>query len=224
MRNSVNSLNSDFSNRSGMKKRIIMAAGGTLAGAIVSAGAGNSVPFTAVCSLVLGMTCFFLPVLLEKKKKKKELKLYEIDMADYLISVSLLLSSGVTLWDALRRGLIGADLKKPLYRDLARLFEGLDSGRYESPVEAFEEFAAACGSPAVSTLTAVIVQNYRKGSGEIAQLFGELSITSRNNRKYICMKLADEASTLLLIPSTMVLIAIVALLLTPAVVLLMGAA
>ena len=213
-----------FDKKIDKKKRMMLFAAGLILGLGISLAAGNSVVFSAVCSIAMGTGGFFLPVLLDKKRKKKEMKLYEIDMSDYLISVSLLLSSGITLWDALRRGITGADLKKPLYRDLAKLFDGLDMGKFESPVEAFEEFAAKCGSPAVSTLTAVIVQNYRKGSGEIAELFGELAVSSRNNRKYICMKLADEATTLLLIPSTMVLIALVILLLTPAVVALTGIA
>ena len=197
---------------------ILFASGGFA----VSLAAGNSFVFSAGCCLILGSIGFFVPPLMEKRRKKKELKMYEIDMADYLIGVTLLLSSGLTLGDSLRRALTGADLKKPLYRDIAGLFDGIEIGKYGSVVDAFESFASECGSPSVSTLTAVIVQNYKKGSGEIAELFYELSMSARNSRKYLCMKLADEASTLLLIPSTMVLIALVALLLTPAVITLMG--
>ncbi|MBO4326539.1 MAG: hypothetical protein J5950_04645 [Clostridia bacterium] len=204
------------------RKRLLYAVFGALIGAAISSLAGNSTAFTAVCALAAGTAGLFLPPALIRRKHKKDLKLYEIDMADYLIGVSLLLSSGLTLWDSLRRGLYGMNLKKPLYRDLSKLFDGIDMGKYESPVEAFEEFAAWCGSPAVSTLTAVIVQNYKKGSGEVAALLSELSVTARNNRKYICMKLADEATTLLIIPSAMILIALVALLLTPAIVTLAG--
>lgn len=204
------------------KKRLAFAAAGLMAGAILSSLGGNGTLFTAAVSLTGAAAGFFIEPALKRRKKKKELKMYEMDMADYLIGVSLLLSSGLTLWDSLRRGLSGADPKRPLFRDLIKLFEGVDAGRYRSPVEAFERFASECGSPQVSTLTQVIVQNYKKGSGEIAALFGELSVSARNNRKYICMKLADEATTLLLIPSAMVLIALIALLLTPAVLTLAG--
>ena len=202
-------------------KRFFFMIGLATAGFAVSLAAGNSVLFSAGCCVILGVIGFFAPSFMEKRRKKKKLRMYEIDMADYLIGVTLLLSSGLTLGDSLRRALTGADIKKPLYRDIARLFDGIDAGKYGSLVDAFESFASGCGSPSVSTLTAVIVQNYKKGSGEIAELFYELSMSARNSRKYMCMKLADEASTLLLIPSTMVLIALVMLLLTPAVMTLM---
>ena len=204
------------------RKRTIYMICFAAAGYALSYAAGNTRLFSAVCGIALGAAGFFAPVFIERRRKKKELRMYEIDMADYLIGVTLLLSSGLTLWDSLNRGLTGADLKKPLYRDIALLFDGIENGKYESPVEAFETFASVRGSPSVSTLTAVIVQNYKKGSGEIAELFYELSMSARSNRKYLCMKLADEASTLLLIPSALVLIALVALLLTPALITLMS--
>jgi Flp pilus assembly protein TadB len=199
------------------KKSIFMTITGFAAGFALSLAAGNSVLFSVCCAIAFAAVFRFLPVFAEKRKKKKELKLYEIDMADYLIGVSLLMSSGMTVWESLRRALAGADLGRPLYRDIEMLFEGIDAGKYGDPVEAFEELASECGSPAVSTLTAAIVQNYKKGSGEIAALLRDLSLTARNNRKYICMKLADEATTLLLIPSTLILVALIVLLVAPAV-------
>ena len=203
------------------RKGILMLIAGFAAGLALSLAAGNSFVFSVCCAMAFAAVFRYIPVFAEKRKKKRELKMYEIDMADYLIGVSLLMSSGMTVWESLRRALAGADLSKPLYRDIDLLFEGIDAGKYGDPVEAFEELASECGSPAVSTLTAAIVQNYKKGSGEIAALLRDLSLTARNNRKYICMKLADEATTLLLIPSTLILIALIVLLVAPAVMTLM---
>ena len=203
------------------RKGNLMLIAGFCSGLALSLAAGNSFVFSVCCAMAFAAVFRYIPVFAEKRKKKRELKMYEIDMADYLIGVSLLMSSGMTVWESLRRALAGADLSKPLYRDIDMLFEGIDAGKYGDPVEAFEELASECGSPAVSTLTAAIVQNYKKGSGEIAALLRDLSLTARNNRKYICMKLADEATTLLLIPSTLILIALIVLLVAPAVMTLM---
>ena len=145
-----------------------------------------------------------------------EMDMYEIDMADYLTGVALLLYAGLNLWDSMRRALQGSDIRRPLYRDLGLMFDGIDNGKYDSPVDAVEQLATERGSPAMSMLAGAVVQNYKKGAGEIAALFQELSVTARSNRKYLCMKLADEATTLLLLPSAIVLIALIALLLTPA--------
>ncbi|MBO5077215.1 MAG: type II secretion system F family protein [Clostridia bacterium] len=186
-------------------------------GAVAAAlSAGNDISFSAICGLICGVLGYLLYRLAQKRKFKKEADMFEIDMADYLTGVALLLSAGLNLWDSMRRALQGGDVRRPLYRDLTRMFDGIDNGKYESPVSAIEQLATERGSPAISMLAGVVVQNYKKGAGEIAELFRELSVTARNNRKYLCMKLADEATTLLLIPSAIILIALIALLLTPA--------
>ena len=57
----------------------------------------------------------------------------------------------------------------------------------------------------------------RKGSGEISNLFTTQAQLYRNERRRIAGKLADEAATLLLIPSTLVLLALIVMLLAPAI-------
>ena len=51
MRNNVSNI---INRRADLKKRILIAAGGVLTGFCVSAGAGNSMPFSVVCAAVLG--------------------------------------------------------------------------------------------------------------------------------------------------------------------------
>ena len=200
-----------------IKKQLIISMAAGLCGAFTAALSGNTLLFSALCGLGCAALGFIMYYLAQKRRHKKEADMYEIDMADYLTGVALLLSSGLNLWDSMRRAVNGGDLKRPLYRDLSLMFDGIDNGKYDSPVNAIEQLANEHGSPAISMLAGVVVQNYKKGAGEIAELFMDLSVTARNNRKYLCMKLADEASTLLLIPSGIVLVALIALLLTPAV-------
>ena len=83
-------------------KRFFFMIGLATAGFAVSLAAGNSVLFSAGCCVILGVIGFFATSFMEKRRKKKELRMYEIDMADYLIGVTLLLSSGLTLGDSLR--------------------------------------------------------------------------------------------------------------------------
>ena len=161
---------------------------------------GNGIPVCAAAAIggaVLGI-CF--PELRAHHLRKKERQLYDLDMADYLTTVSLLLSSGLTIWDALRRALRDSNLKRPLYRDIRSVFEQYDSGRSTDLVDAFERMALACRVPSVSTFVCTVVQNYKKGSDEAAELFMDLARTCRNERRLIASRLADEATTLLLIP------------------------
>ena len=71
-------------------------------------------------------------------------------------------------------------------------------------------------SAVLSNFCITIVQNMRKGSAEISDLFTMQAQLYRNERRRIAGKLADEAATLLLIPSTLVLVALIIMLLAPA--------
>lgn len=178
---------------------------------------GNSWIFCLLMATGGGLSGFFLPFLWALRVRKKETRMITMDMADYLTSVSLLMTAGLTLWDALRRGLWGCNLRRPLFREISVAFDAYDQGNTLDQVEAFEEMAMRCRIPVVSTFVCALVQNYKKGSGEIAPLFMELAGTCRNERRTLASKLADEATTLLLIPSTLALIVMVLVLTAPAI-------
>jgi len=199
------------------KNKILCLLAGVLAGVLLGFAGRNTAIVTILISIVLGVFGFFLPDISTRIKRNKESRMYDIDMADYLTNVAMLLTSGLTLWESLKRGTDGTDIKRPLYRELHKAFEKLDKGVVTDPVTAFEQMAAEVGVPSVSMLAGVVAQNYRKGAGEVAMLMQDFAVSSRANRKNVCMKLADEATTLLLIPSTMLLIALIALLVTPAI-------
>ncbi len=205
-------------------KRKQLAAGSVLCAAVFCCSffSGNGIAFSIICAAAGFFAGIAAYPLAEKRKKKKESKMFDIDMADYMINVSLLLDAGLTVWDAMRRACGGNDISRPLYRELNKALESLDSGKTDDPVSALEKMAAECEVPSVSILCGMVIQNHRKGSVELARMFRELSVSARNNRKLICMKLADEATTLLLIPSVLALIALLVILIAPAVMMLTG--
>ena len=203
------------------KKLLTYAAAG--AASFILAFIGGNGFLLSVLFGVLGAALFaLLKVFSEKKRRSRESVLIEMDMSDYLTTVAMLLMSGTMIWDAMRRAAQGHDPSRPLYRELGKTFDEIDQSRSSDPVLAFEKLADRCGTPSVSMLSGIIIQNYKKGTGEIANLMNELSVSFRESRKLVCNKLADEASTLLLIPSTIVLICLMALLMTPALLTLTG--
>ena len=139
-----------------------------------------------------------------------------MDMAEYLTCVSLLLTAGVSLWDALKRSLSEKDVRRPLYRELSGAFEQYEQGYVGDPVSAFQRMSERLCIPAISTFVCALVQNYKKGNQELAALFMELAVRSRTQRRDLATKLADEATTLLLIPGAMALISMILVLLAPA--------
>ena len=178
---------------------------------------GNSLRFAVLLALVGGILGALLPRILVERKRKKVIRMITMDMADYLTSVSLLMTAGLTLWEALRRSLEGNDRKRPLFREIHAAFESYDNGNTVDPVEAFEQMAAKLSIPAISTFVCALVQNHKKGNDEIAALFMDLSVQCRNERRMLAVKLSDEATTLLLLPATISLIVMMIVLIAPAI-------
>ena len=177
---------------------------------------GNSVAFCIGMTIVGGVAGFVFPLWQASKVKRKESRMITMDMAEYLTAVSLLLTAGIPLWEALHRGLVGRDPKRPLYRELGRAFEQYEQDRLSDPVGVFQGMSERLQIPAVSTFVCALVQNYKKGNNELAVLFMDLAVQSRTQRRDLAGKLADEATTLLLLPGAMALIAMVLVLLAPA--------
>lgn len=195
-------------------KSAILAGGALL---LLSILGRNSVFFCVGMTLAGSVLGFLFPLWQQGRKKRKESRMMTMDMAEYLTAVSLLLSAGISLWDALKRGLLGKDVRRPLYRELAHVFEQYEQGRVSDPVSAFQRMSERLCIPVISTFVCALVQNYKKGNNELAGLFMELAVRSRTQRRDLATKLADEATTLLLLPGAMALIAMILVLLAPAV-------
>lgn len=185
--------------------------------ALLGAAGGNNVRECVIFGLFGAFASPMAYFLVLRNKAQKDRRMIDMDMADYLTSTALLLSSGLNLWDAMQRGMSGCDLKRPLYREIRRAFGLCESGMVRDRVTAFEMVGASLNVPSVSTLVCAIAQNYKKGSGELAELFMNIASDCRRERRDIAGKMADEASTLLLIPSVLVLIAMILMLAGPAV-------
>jgi hypothetical protein len=78
--------------------------------------------------------------------------------------------------------------------------------------------AVKCSDSTVSTFVSLIVQNSRKGTDELAELLRIQAVNARSERRMLAKQLAEEASTLMLLPSVLVLIAIMALAVAPAII------
>ncbi len=152
------------------------------------------------------------------KKKQRKLRLGLADLAERL---AVLLDAGVNVWSALvdvssmmkeQDGALGNELRMAV-NDYCGA-----NGYYYSPEEALENMAARCGDASVSTFVSLVLQNSRKGSSELASLLRLQAVNQRSERKALAKQMADEASTLMLIPSAMILAAILVLTATPAVI------
>ena len=153
-------------------------------------------------------------------KKAKDLCLQmRFELSDLLERIALLLDAGVTLWNAViivsecsGEGVLLRELRQTVHQ-----FSGIN-GYYYEPEAAFEELARRCADPSVSTFVSLIVQNARKGTSELAELLRMQSVHARSERRMLAGRIAEEASTLMLIPSALVLAAVLVLVAAPAVI------
>lgn len=180
---------------------------------------GNSPGLSAGCALCFGAgLCGLRDGAVIKKAKDRCLQM-RFELSDLLERIALLLDAGVTLWNAIvivsENGGEGALVRE--IRQTVQQFSSTD-GYYYEPEAAFEELARRCADPSVSTFVSLIVQNARKGTEELAELLRIQAIHARNERKMLAKQVSDEAATLMLIPSAIVLAAVLVLTAAPAVI------
>lgn len=175
---------------------------------------------TAVVALVILVCVFvFLPdfLMMQKFKKKKDRLIF--GLADFMDRTAILLDSGMPLWTALCETTYSSNQEDPFSAEMmiaVRSFSG-KNGYFYRPEEAMELFAERCSIRVISSFVSLIVQNSRKGSDELASIFKAQSMAYRTEQRNMAKKRAEEASALMLFPTAIVFIAILAMVATPAI-------
>lgn len=177
---------------------------------------GESIPFCIGMGVGCGGLTFVIMRITEQKKIRMLNRSYEMDLPDFMTHIAMFTQAGMGIQEALERAANIGDKNKQLYEDLNQVFVKVRKGATKDFITGLEELADFRKSAALSNFCITIVQNMRKGSAEISDLFTTQAQLYRNERRRIAGKLADEAATLLLIPSTLVLVALVIMLLAPA--------
>ncbi len=152
------------------------------------------------------------------KQKCKVLKMeYKLGLPDFLDVTALLLEAGRPLWYAIKQSAEtgGSSLCKRI-KDALETEGSMEEGH--NPEALFGKLAEELKVPEISSSVSVIIQNSRKGERELASVLRMQSSILRQERRLIAQELGNKTSNLLLIPSGMVFIAVLAMLITPAIV------
>lgn len=146
---------------------------------------------------------------------KERLRGIQLEFPEFLNKLILLVNAGLTVQSAIQK--ITRDSKKdnPLYVELNNAINEIGSGIPE--IQAYENFAKRCRLQEVNMFTAALIQNLRKGSDQLIPILRLQSAACWENRKNIAKKLGEEASTKLMIPLVIIFIAILVMVMTPAV-------
>lgn len=183
---------------------------------------GNKPGICIIVALASGSVGYFARDFLNKRRHKKLVQSMDMDMPDFLIDVAMLMESGMNIWDAVCRCVTNGDTNKPLYGALYKAIRSVDMGICSDYCIALEQMAEECRCSCVSNFVSLVVQNSRKGNSFIVQILVNSASFYRSERKNTATKLAGEATTLMLLPSAAVLIAMILLMAAPAIIQMIG--
>lgn len=150
-----------------------------------------------------------------QEKLKKKYRMIRIDFPDFLNKLTLLVDAGMTVERAWERIVTTNKSDRPLYDELERVWLDMKGGKPQS--EAYEDFARRCRTPEISKFISIILQNLRKGNAELVMILRVQGSDCWELRKNEAKKLGEEASSKLLFPMMIMFVAILIIVLTPAI-------
>lgn len=151
---------------------------------------------------------------MDKEIKKRHLQI-SMDFPDVINKILILMGAGLTLRAAWIRISKETDNQSPLYMEMAKVTNQMESGM--SDITALENMALRCSMPEMRRFTSVIIQNMQRGGSEVIYALQGIGKEMWDNRKAASKRLSEEASTKLLFPMMLMLLAVIILTVTPAI-------
>lgn len=151
---------------------------------------------------------------LDKKIKKRNFYI-QYDFPDFLNKLVLLINAGMTVPRAWEKIVRDRQSLTPLYEELSITYLEIRNGKPE--MAAYEDFARRCRVKEITKFVTLIIQNLRKGSGELVPLLKLQSNECWELRKNMARRLGEEASTKLVLPLMIMFVGILVIVMLPAV-------
>ena len=175
--------------------------------------------------LLGGVIVIILPFVEQSRKKEREKKrkaLLELQYADMVSNLALLLGAGMTVskaWNRLTENYMNerqkkAICKKEVYEEMQRTAYEIKNGVGEE--RAYERFGERCGGYRYRKFGNLLAQNLRKGSRGLTRLLEQEAEEAFEERKSMARKLGEEAGTKMLFPMILMLGAVMLILAFPA--------
>jgi tight adherence protein C len=151
---------------------------------------------------------------LDERIKKRNFYI-QYDFPDFLNKLVLLINAGMTVPKAWEKIVSDRKNMTPLYEELNITYLEIKNGKPE--MAAYEDFARRCRVKEITKFIAVVIQNLRKGNGEMVPLLKLQSNECWELRKSMAKRLGEEASTKLVLPLMIMFIGILVIVILPAV-------
>jgi tight adherence protein C len=187
---------------------------GLVLACMIGVGWGNlDFTFPIMVLVLLGVLFFALDQELTKKIEKRKLSIQR-DFPDFLNKLTLLLNAGMTVPAAWERIIRENKKNTPLYHQADLVVEEIKNGKTQA--HAFEDFARNCRVFEITKFVSILIQNLRKGNGEMVLTLQGMAGECWELRKHVAKRLGEEASTKLLFPMIFNFLVIVVIVAMPA--------
>ena len=102
----------------------------------------------------------------------------------------------------------------PVYQEVLKTVREMESGLTE--LQAYENFGRRCRLPQYRKCASLLVQNVRRGTGDLLGALNREAENAFEERKALARKKGEEAQTRLLLPMLMMLVVVMILIMVPA--------
>jgi len=191
----------------------IIGVAATLALGALVVGAGNTRVGTAILGigniLVLVLVYAMYDELNDLVKKRRSA--ISRQFPNVVSKLALLVTSGMIMDKAWKQTAHSQELE--IYQEMRRTSEELDN--LVSPEAAFGEFINRCNTKETAKLASAILQNTSKGNAEIGRLLKDMAREAWQERRHNAKRDAEKANSKLMIPTMLLLLAILVMLMVP---------
>lgn len=186
--------------------------------AVVLCGVATGGDLSLIAALLVFVCAlpFVMIQLLERKIAHKKRKLV-MELPELLNKITLLVNAGETVQGAIMRcaDAYSATSNGPLETELAMLANRLRNNE-PFPI-AMEKWSKRCAVAEITVFTTTVLMNYRRGGELFVMSLRSLNRDLWEKRKAMTRILGEEASAKLMIPMLLILLAVMAIVAAPAV-------
>lgn len=170
--------------------------------------------FMIILGLIAGIATYFLSDSLQEEQFKKRTKEIKYDFPEFLTQLVLLINAGLTIERAWGKILEHIDKNTVLATEMTKTYNDMRSNKSIS--KCLNDLSRRCKVKEISKFTSIILQNINKGSSDMVFMLQQLSEECWVERKLVAKQRGEEASSKLLFPMMLMLLAVFAVVLVPA--------
>ncbi|NLM75266.1 MAG: type II secretion system F family protein [Clostridiaceae bacterium] len=166
--------------------------------------------------LVSGFLMFFLAdKSLQDQYRKRKFQL-ERDFPHFLSKLILLMNAGLNIRQAISRIASDTTASTQLYTELRAVITDMEAGLSEN--EAYTAFAERCKIKQITNFVSILQQNIKLGGSQMLFELRRMNTECWEMRKNIARQLGETASSKLMLPLSIMLIAIVLICVAPVII------